>query len=140
MVYVSDGKIIVKDEEENWITVNGAHVLVGENGQVKAGAGGNLNGTKESSKGENKQPFKVGNTYAELKSQWHEIENQKKKSTNAEEIDKLENLQMKIDRKIVLKNIWHDLDKKKKQSNNAEEIDRLENEQMDIDKRIESIK
>lgn len=161
-VYIQKGNIVVKrdetlnedcfekivqdaiDEEGEWITMNGSHIHLNGEGSVDAGAGGKFNGQKGdgSSKGASggtSKAAKLGGTYKELKAQWHDLENQKKKSTNAEEIDRLEQQQHKIDKKLLLKNIWHDLDKRIKQSNNAEEQDKLLNEQMDIDKRIEKV-
>lgn len=44
-VIIKGGKVIVNDEDQ-WITIKGAHVLIGENGEVKGGAGGALKGRK----------------------------------------------------------------------------------------------
>ena len=46
-ISVKDGKIICdfSKDPEDWITINGAHVELGEGGQVVGGAGGKFNGS-----------------------------------------------------------------------------------------------
>lgn len=46
-ISVKDGKIICdfSNNPEDWITINGAHVELGEGGQVVGGAGGKFNGS-----------------------------------------------------------------------------------------------
>lgn len=45
-------------DAEQWRTIKGAHVLVGEDGTVKAGAGGKFNGQKFGQSGGSTQAMK----------------------------------------------------------------------------------